>query len=156
MHLCSQLFFFFSLEKSVPSPATLVFLLTCCQVEEGKGKGGFVFENSTVYKWLPLVCSIGCGVSFSNAWLQAPRPVPEEGTMSSFTHPVHRAWPLLQILSPVTAGMSCASLLFLKLIVHVTDFRCLRSQVLENMRQFKNYRRKAQLFEPTSATSLRD
>lgn len=57
--------------------------------------------------------------------------VPEEGTMSSFTHPVHRAWPLLQILSPVTAGMSCASLLFLRLIIHVTDFRCIRSQVLE-------------------------
>lgn len=33
----------------------------------------------------------------------------EEGTMSSFTYPVHIAPPLLQILSPITSGISCTS-----------------------------------------------
>lgn len=33
----------------------------------------------------------------------------EEGTVSSFTYPVHMARPGLRILSPITSGISCTS-----------------------------------------------
>ena len=101
----------------------------------GKGKGGFVFENSTIYKWLPLVWYIHlqgfifkCLVAGSMSWRKEPcHPSPILCTWLDHCSQYY----LLSLLAFFVL------LLFLKFIIHVTDFRCIRSQVWEIWDNFK-------------------
>lgn len=108
--------------------------MTCWGVEEGKGKGGFVFENSTVYKWLPLVRYIpGPGFIF---WCLVAGPV------SWRKEPCHPSLILCSELGHcckdyLLSLLAFLVLLFLSFIIHVTDFRRIRSQVLEIWDNFK-------------------
>lgn len=93
-----------------------------------RGKGGFVFENSTIYKWLPLVRYI-LGQGFIFKCLVA-------GPMSWRKEPCHPSLILCSELYRrheyyLLSLPTFLVLLFLSFIIHVTDFRHIRSQVLE-------------------------
>lgn len=95
----------------------------------GRGKGGFVSENSAIYKWLPLVGDIP-SQGFVFRWLVARsaswRKEPCHPSLILCTQLDHCAqYYLLSLLAFLVL------LLFLRFITHVTDFRCIRSQVLE-------------------------
>lgn len=66
------------------------------------------------------------------------------------TQPGHSEYYLLSLLAFLVF------LLFLGYIIHVSDFRCMWSQVLEIWDNFKITDAKSWLFEPTSATGLGD
>lgn len=100
----------------------------------GKGQVGLVFENSTIYKWLPLVWYIPWpGFIF---WCLVAGP------MSWRKEPCH---PSLILCSELDHGceyyllslLTFLVLLFPSFIIHVTVFRCIRSQVLEIWDNFK-------------------
>lgn len=133
--------------------STLAFLLTCCEVGEGRGKGGLAFEKPTIYKWLPLVWYIHLWVFVFRSLVPGSMSWRKELCHHSLilcTQPSHSEYYLLSLLAFLML------LLFLGFIIHVSDFRCMWSQVLEIWDNFKITDAKSWLFEPTSATGLGD
>lgn len=117
----------------------------------GRGKARFVFENPTISKWLPLVWSIHLRVFRSlAAGSMSWRKEPCHHSSILCTQPGHAEYQLLSLLAFLLL------LLFLGFIIHVSDFRCMWSRVLEIWDNFKITDAQSWLFEPTSATGLGD
>lgn len=95
------------LQKPFSFPALWPSCWPVVKRRRGEGKGGFVFENPAIYKWLPLVWYMHlwvfifrCLVSGSMSWRKELCHL----SLILCTQPNHAP-----VLSPITSGISYAS-----------------------------------------------